>query len=253
MRRLFPVPQDDETLETLDAIADAYAYPPLAPDRPAWLRANMVSALDGAARHDGVSQPLSSAADMRVFGVLRALSDAVVVGAETARLEGYRPVRARAAFAARRAALGQPPAPAVVVVSGRLDLDFSAPLFTEAVTPTLVVTGEGADPERLAAARRAGVEVLAAGVGRRVDPSAALRALAGRGLVRLLCEGGPRLLAQFAAAGALDELCLTIAPVVCSGTEPRIMNGPPLTVPERMAPVGVLEEDGFLFTRYARA
>ncbi len=252
MRRLLPAPQGDETFDTLDALADAYAYPPATADRPAWLRANMVCALDGAAHHDGLSQPLSSAADMRIFGVLRALADAVVVGAETVRQEGYRPARARAAFAARRAALGQTPAAAVAVVSGALDLDFASPLFTEAVAPTLVLTGERADPDRVRAARDAGAEVLLVGEGTRVDPAEAVRALAARGLVRLLCEGGPRLLGQFTAAGVLDELCLTIAPMVCSGTAPRIMNGPRLPVPERMAPVGILEEDGFLFTRYAR-
>jgi riboflavin biosynthesis pyrimidine reductase len=255
MRRLFPVAQDDETFDTLDALADAYAYPPAVEQRrpgAVWLRANMVTALDGASRHDGVSRPLSSSADMRVFGVLRALADAVVVGAETVRQEGYRPAKARAAFAARRAASGQSSAPAIAVVSGALELDFAAPLFAEATVPTLVLTGARADPARLRAARDAGVEVLTAGPGDRVEPAEAVRVLAERGLVRLLCEGGPRLLGQFAAEGVLDELCLTIAPVVCSGAAPRIMNGPALAVPERLTPVSVLEEDGFLFTRYAR-
>jgi riboflavin biosynthesis pyrimidine reductase len=251
MHRLYPTPDGDETLDTLDGLADAYAYPPLPPGR-AWLRANMVSALDGAARHEGRSQPLSGPGDMRIFGVLRALADAVVVGAETVRLEGYRPAKARAAFAARRAAAGQPPAPAIAVVSGALNLDFGLPLFTEPPVPTLVLTGADADPERVRAARDAGAEVVFAGAGSRVDPATAVRALADRGLVRLLCEGGPRLLGQFAAAGVLDELCLTLAPLVCSGGAPRVMHGPALAVPERLSPVAILEEDGFLFTRYAR-
>lgn len=98
MRRLFPV-----TYETADhagheprewslgELADAYAYP-LGQD--VWLRANMVSTLDGAAQHDGRSQGISCAADMRIFGTLRGLADAVLVGAETVRMEGYRPARA---------------------------------------------------------------------------------------------------------------------------------------------------------------
>ncbi len=253
MRRLFPVSPQDETFDTLDALADAYAYPAPSPEGGPWLRANMVSSLDGAARHEGLSQPLSSDADMRIFGVLRALADVVVVGAETARLEGYRPAKARAAFAARRAALGQPPAAAIAVVSGSLDLDFSLPLFTEPVVPTLVLTGGECDPDRVRDAERAGARVVVAGEGSRVDPAEAVRALAARGMVRLLCEGGPRLLGQFAAAGVLDELCLTVAPIVCSGVAPRIMNGPGIAAPERFAPVAILEEDGFLFTRYARA
>ncbi|AEW97071.1 MULTISPECIES: pyrimidine reductase family protein [Streptomycetaceae] len=256
MHRLFPAPTTgsaaDETLATLDGLADAYAYPEPAPDRPAWLRANMVSSLDGAAWHDGRSQPLSSEADMRVFGVLRGLADAVVVGAETVRQEGYRPARVREAFAARRAALGQPPAPTIVVVSAALELDFTLPLFTGPVVPTVVLTGTGADPERVRAAEASGARVLRAGEGTRVDPAEAVRVLAGHGMTRLLTEGGPRLLGQFAAAGVLDELCLTVAPLLTAGTAPRIANGPLIAEPDRFRPVSVLEEQGFLFTRYVR-
>lgn len=96
---------------SLDELADAYAYPALPAGEGAWLRANMVSSLDGAGQHDGRSQPLSSDADMRIFGTLRGLADVVVVGAETVRLEGYRPARAREAFAARRAAADRAPPP----------------------------------------------------------------------------------------------------------------------------------------------
>lgn len=166
MRRLFPVTDltaaDDRGEWSLDALADAYAYPDT---DGSWLRANMVSTLDGAAQHDGRSQPISCASDMRIFGTLRGLADVVVAGAETVRLEGYRPARAREAFAARRAAAGQGPAPAVAVVSGSLDLDFSLPLFVSPLVPTLLLTGAGAPPDRIAAARRAGAEVVIAGRG----------------------------------------------------------------------------------------
>lgn len=172
MRRLFPV--TDETVLTtpgeeggaggtsgtgvLDALTErewslaelaaAYAYPePTAAGQPVpWLRANMVSTLDGAAQHDGRSQPISSATDMRIFGTLRALADVVVVGAETVRQEGYRPARARADFAQMREAAGQGPAPAIAVVTASLDLDFSLPLFTSPLVPTLVLTGAAAPP-----------------------------------------------------------------------------------------------------------
>ncbi|RLV09922.1 hypothetical protein CTZ27_01310 [Streptomyces griseocarneus] len=265
MRRLFPSPltpaeSEDRTWD-LEELADAYAYPgtpgggPAAEERPGgvWLRANMVSSLDGAAHHEGRSQPLSSDADMRIFGTLRALADAVVVGAETVRLEGYRPARAREAFAARRAALGQGPAPAIAIVSAGLDLDFSLPLFTGPLVPTLVLTGADAPADRVDAARAAGAEVIVAGEGRRVDPRRVPEVLAERGLTRLLTEGGPRLLGEFAAAGVLDELCLSLAPLVASGTSPRIVSGPPVAVPERFALASILEEAGFLFTRYRRA
>ncbi|MFE3287720.1 dihydrofolate reductase family protein, partial [Streptomyces sp. NPDC059233] len=145
MRRLFPVtdqtsvspeaPADREW--SLDELAEAYAYPALGPGEH-WLRANMVSTLDGAGQHDGRSQPISGETDMRIFGTLRALADVVVVGAETVRQEGYRPARAREVFAARRAAAGQGPAPVIAVVTASMDLDFALPLFTSPLVPTLV-------------------------------------------------------------------------------------------------------------------
>ncbi|MFE0733366.1 pyrimidine reductase family protein [Streptomyces sp. NPDC058855] len=265
MRRLFPVtdmtapaaPSGTEAGTppgrpgewSLDALADAYAYPE---GDGVWLRANMVSSLDGAGQHDGRSQPLSSDTDMRIFGTLRGLADVVVVGAETVRLEGYRPARAREAFAARRAAAGQGPAPVIAVVSASLDLDFSLPLFTEPLVPTLILTGAAAPADRVRAAREAGAEVLVAGDGAGVEPARALAALAERGHRRLLTEGGPRLLGQFVAAGVLDELCLTVSPTMTAGNAQRIAGGPPLAVPARFSVVSVLEEDGFLFTRYRR-
>jgi riboflavin biosynthesis pyrimidine reductase len=278
MRRLFPVTDQtaaaDDREWSLDELATAYAYPERgtaaggeagsggspghgpAEARSAgggvWLRANMVSSLDGAAQHDGRSQPISSDADMRIFGTLRGLADAVVVGAETVRLEGYRPARARDAFAERRAAAGQGPAPAIAVVSASLNLDFSLPLFTEPLVPTLVLTGAAASPERIHEAEKAGAEVVVAGDGPGVEPARAVHALAERGLVRLLTEGGPRMLGQFAAAGVLDELCLTVSPTMTVGDAQRIAGGPGLPDPARFALDSVLEEAGFLFTRYRR-
>ncbi|MFE9393880.1 pyrimidine reductase family protein [Streptomyces flavidovirens] len=258
MRRLFPV--TDETVSAsaadgewgLDELADAYAYPKERGTAGAWLRANMVSSLDGAAQHEGRSQPISSDTDMRIFGTLRALADVVIVGAETVRLEGYRPARAREAFAQRRAAAGQGPAPAIAVVSASLNLDFSLPLFTSPLVPTLVLTGATAPLDGIRAAREAGAEVLVVGDGAAVDPRRAVEELAQRGLTRLLTEGGPRLLAQFIAAGVLDELCLTVSPMLTAGRAQRIADGPAVAVPKRFALASVLEEAGFLFTQYRR-
>ncbi len=268
MRRLFPADRTADRAEghaagphessewSLDALAEAYAYPPGAgsdaPGGGSWLRANMVSSLDGAAHHDGRSKPLSSPADMRIFGVLRGLADVVVVGAQTVRQEGYRPARRREAFEARREAAGQGPAPAIAVVSASLDLDFSLPLFTEPLVPTLVLTGAGAPAARLREARSAGAEVVVAGEGALADPARVPAALAERGLRRQLTEGGPTLLGRLTAAGVLDELCLAVAPRVTLGGAARVMNGPVLDVPSDFALDAVLEEDGFLFTRYRK-
>ncbi|MEV6804233.1 pyrimidine reductase family protein [Streptomyces sp. NPDC051132] len=238
----------------LAELAAAYAYPEPAPGAPRpWLRANMVSSLDGAAQHEGRSQPLSSAADMRIFGTLRALADVVLVGAETVRQEGYRPARVRAEFAGARSAAGQAPVPAVAIVSAGLELDFTLPLFTSPLVPTLILTGAAAAPDRVAAAEKAGARVVVAGEGMGVEPARAVQALAGLGHTRLLTEGGPRLLGQLIAAEVLDELCLTVSPTLTAGGAQRIAGGPAVAVPHRFALVSLLEEEGFLFGRYCRS
>ncbi|MER5504923.1 pyrimidine reductase family protein [Streptomyces sp. NPDC002766] len=267
MRRLFPVTDEtvpmssggraggpDDREWSLAELAAAYAYPEPATDGGPvpWLRANMVSTLDGAAQHDGKSQPISNATDMRIFGTLRALADVVVVGAETVRQEGYRPARARAEFAAARKAAGQAQAPAIAVVTASLDLDFSLPLFASPLVPTLVLTGAAAAPERVAAAEKAGARVVIAGAGMGVEPDRAVRALAELGHTRLLTEGGPRLLGQLVAAGVLDELCVTVSPMLTAGDAQRIAGGPSVPVPQRFALVSLLEEEGFLYGRYQR-
>ncbi|MFJ1793969.1 pyrimidine reductase family protein [Kitasatospora griseola] len=231
---------------SLEWLAQAYAYPTDGP----WLRANMVASLDGAARLDGLSDGLSSEADKRIFGVLRALCDVVLVGAETVRAEGYRPGRARKEFAERRAAAGQLPAPVIAVVTRSLDLDLSASLFTEPLVPTVVITTSDAPADRLA--RTAEVaEVITVGTGA-VDLPRAVAALTERGWRRQLSEGGPRLLGRLAADGLLDELCLSVAPLVTGGDSPRIVNGPGIADVRRMRLVSLIEEKGFLFTRYLR-
>ncbi|MCC9306395.1 pyrimidine reductase family protein [Kitasatospora sp. RB6PN24] len=236
--------------DSLAALAEVYAYPAQVEGGRAWLRGNMVSSLDGAARLGGLSEGLSSEADKRVFGVLRALSDVVLVGAETVRAEGYRPARARAEFQAARAAAGQGPAPAIAVVSRSLRLDLTAPLFTEPLVPTVVITTEDA-PAAARAAVAEVAELVIAGRGD-VDLPAALASLTARGWTRQLSEGGPRLLAQLTAAGLLDELCLSLAPLLTAGDSPRITHGAPLVDAQRMRLVSLIEQKGFLFARYCR-
>jgi riboflavin biosynthesis pyrimidine reductase len=236
MRRL--VPSYDEDVDLLVA----YAYPT---DR-AWVRANMVTSLDGSAVRDGRSSGLSSDADKEVFAVLRALSDVLLVGAGTARAEGYRALGPKPAYADLRSSLGLRAAPVLALVSGRLDLDPGSGLFHGGAERTVVVTCERSDPE--ARARLAAVaEVVVAGT-ERVDLGAALDELAGRGLGRVLCEGGPSLLSDLVAAGRLDELCLTLSPQVVGGVGPRIVHGPELAATFSLA--HVLEGDGVLLARY---
>jgi len=209
----------------------------------------MVSSADGAAQADGRSAGLSGEADKKVFRALRGLADIILVGATTVRTEGYKqPAVPRDEYAQLRAASGQAPAAAIAVVSASLDLDFGSPLYTQPAVPTITVTVDDAPPDRLAAAREAG-EVIVAGSGR-ADLAFAIDRLAETRRGRILCEGGPHLLASLARAGRLDELCLALSPQLIAGGAMRIMDGPELDPPLPLTLHTVLTEDGFLFTRH---
>ena len=237
MRQLFPLAADSPDLPGL------YAYP-----AGPWLRANMVSSADGAATLEGATKALSSETDRHVFALLRTLSDVIVVGAATAREEHYNPVRPRELW--RHLREGRPPTPPIAVVSGRLDLDPQSPLITAAPADarTIVITTAQAPPDRRAElATRA--DVIVAGE-QTVDLKAAVSALADRGHQRMLAEGGPHLLAQFVAAGLMDELCLTIGPLMAGPDAGRIVAGPPAVHPRPLTLAHVLEDDGFLLCRY---
>ena len=223
-----------------------YAYPG---HTRRWVRANMVSSADGAAQAEGKSGGLSGEADKKVFRALRGLADVILVGATTVRTEGYRqPAAPREPYARLREAAGQAPAAAIAVISASLDLDFDAPLYREATVPTITVTVGDAPADRLAVAREAG-EVLIAGTGR-ADVRLAIDQLAGSGRGRILCEGGPHLLAEVARVGRLDELCLALSPQLLAGHAMRILDGPPLEPPLPLSLHTLLAEDGFLFTRH---
>jgi riboflavin biosynthesis pyrimidine reductase len=224
-------------------LAAAYAYP--AGGRP-WLRANMIASLDGAAWWGDRTGPLGDERDRELFQLLRGLADVVIVGAGTVRVEGYGPVRPRPEWDELRA--GRSPVPPLAVVSRTLNLDFDAPIFTAASERTIVLTTEAAPAsQRKAAEARA--DVVVAGPDD-VDIRAAVDALVARGHTRLLCEGGPMLLAQVAAAGLVDELCLTLSPVLLAGAAARILNGTPLPEPGRFELAHVLTGDDYLFLRY---
>jgi riboflavin biosynthesis pyrimidine reductase len=231
--QLLPTPLDE-----VDA-ADVYTTPAEARSRPApWVLANMVSSADGSAAVQGRSGPLGGEPDARVFRVLRRSADVVLAGAGTVRTEGYRPIR------------GDSPTP-IAVVSASLDLDLGSTLFTEALARTIVVTCATSDAGRRAAAEEV-ADVVVAGE-ERVDAAATIAALAERGHRRVLCEGGPSLLAQLVAADMLDELCLTIAPTLAGGDGPRILTGATWAKPLPRRLATLLEEDGVLFARYLRA
>jgi len=209
------------------------------------VRVNFVASIDGAATLDGRSDGLSSPADKQVFRVLRALFDVVLIGAGTARIEKYGPVRLEPELRSWREAQGMPAVPPLAVVSASLDLDPGSAMFTEAVTRPLILTRDDAPADRRARFAE-GADVLTAD-----SAGGWLRQLADRGLARVLCEGGPRLFGTLLDEGLVDELCLTLSPLMVGQGSPHIAEQIAPASPRNFDLRHVLEEDGFLFLRYA--
>jgi riboflavin biosynthesis pyrimidine reductase len=216
-----------------------------------WVMANMVGGLDGAAAIGGRVGALSTAPDAALFRLIRALADVVLVGAETARRERYRSIRLPQQRAAARQAAGRPAVPRLAVVTRSLDLDWSGDAFAGAPAGSrpLVITCKAADPARVERAREV-ADVVIAGEDR-VDPGQAVLRLSELGHRVVLCEGGPTLLGELVAAGRLDELCLTIAPLM--GGDPLPVSVTPPGAPLRhFALRHVIRDGDTLFLRYER-
>jgi riboflavin biosynthesis pyrimidine reductase len=232
-----------------EALALAYAYPKLS-GAQTWVRANFVSTLDGAAAgDDGLSGSINTGADRDVFGLLRALSDVILVGAGTARIEGYRRATVRAPWLALRE--GRPAHPTMAIVSRSGDIPPRLSQAREDSGDVLLITCKraGDDAVHLARGTLGEDQVIVAGDAN-VDLSAAVEALAVRGLHRVLCEGGPHLMRDLTASGRLDELCLTLAPTLVAGDRTRIAAGASVTA--NMLPRLLIESQGTLLGRWVR-
>lgn len=212
-----------------------------------WLRVNFVASVDGAVTVDGVSGDLGGDADQRVFDVLRQLSDVVIVGAGTVRAEGYGPMRLDEESVSRRIARGLAPHPVFAIVSNRLDLDPASRIFTDAPVRPIIVTTD-ASPRDRRKALAAVADIVIAGADR-LDPVAMSAALADRGLSEQHCEGGPSLFGALLAAGAVDELCLTVGPRLVAGEAVRIATGA-LSPASHLTLGHVLVSDDTLLLRY---
>lgn len=242
MRALLPTPEAD---------VDVHAF--YAAD---WLdvgglRVNFVVSVDGAATEDGASRGLQTPGDNRVFAALRDLADVVVAGAGTVRTEGYQAITVSEPRRAIRAAYGLPATLPTAVVSRSLRLNAAADLFVGAPDDarTIVLTCAAADPVVRAELEQV-ADVVVCG-DESVDLAAARRALTERGRTRILCEGGPTLFADLARAGVVDELCLSVSPLLTGPGARRIVAGELWPdEPSRLTLTGLLEEDDALFCRY---
>jgi riboflavin biosynthesis pyrimidine reductase len=234
VRQLLPYPADDLTDDDLVA---AYATPP-----GHHLRVNFVSSADGAVTLGGVSGSLGGPGDRRLFQLMRDLADVILVAAGTVRNEGYGYPNFGPERRARRRTAGRLEWPTFAIVSRSLDLDLSSSLFTDPPARTVLVAGPDAPADRRAELERHAEVLVTDGL------PAAVAELGRRGPI--LCEGGPSLFAALLRDGLVDELCLTLSPLLAGPGPGRIVAGaehPAATLALR----GLLEEDDALFTRYA--
>ncbi|QYG92687.1 pyrimidine reductase family protein [Iamia sp. SCSIO 61187] len=249
MRQLLPEPRDEVD------VAAAYAVDRPAHDGRPWVVALMASTADGAAAVEGRSGAIGGPGDSEVFAAVRAVADAVVVGAGTVAAERYGPVRLPDDVVARRHGRGQASQPQLAVVSGRLSLDPDLPLLAPgpaADRPLLIHPPAAPADRRAVLASRAELVEAAAGPGGGVDPSALLAELHRRGHRVVVLEGGPTLNGTMVAADLVDELCLTLDPMVVGGLAPRIVVGAGPGAARAWCPAHLLEHDGALFWRLLR-
>ena len=241
MRMLFP--------ERVDAVdpARVYADLPHNDPRPA-VRLNMIVSVDGGTSWNGVSGALGGPADKALFGVLRSLADVVLVASATMQGEHYGPAVLPAPVQDARRERGQTPVPPIAVVTRTCQFDWNTPFFAAATERPIVLTVSSASeadrtPSR---GRRRGDRRRRA----RRRPRPCGTRLGASGAQSVLAEGGPTLNGQLARAGLLDELCVTLAPLLASGDAKRLIAGSTLDALEPLDLRSICEEDDYLFLRY---
>lgn len=220
------LPEPGEPLDAEDVVA-AVGMRERAPDGRPYVGLNMIATLDGRVTISGRTGPIAGEADHALFHALRRGADAVLVGANTLRVESYGPMDQLA-----------------VVVSRSLDLPLDRGMLAAPGNRVVIVTPGGGEVGECAAQ----VEYL-----RCADLGEALARLrAERGVEAVVCEGGPGLNATLLPAGLVDDLFLSVSPLVAGGEPPlTVISGHALDPPMGCDLSALLEADGYLFARYA--
>ena len=186
------------------------------------------------------SRDLTSAQDLSLLLLLRALSDVLLVGANTARQENYRAPKKRAEFAFLNR-----PTPTLAIVSSSLDFDLSSTLFHGGEQQTIVINAGNDKPSNELLKVAKVLPVLSDGnFGIRL-----IETLSNLGFPKVTCEGGPELLSQLLAADVVDEYDLTISPIV-SGVQSSLPNVLPNDLNWHLAASAIAGD--FKFQRYLR-
>lgn len=241
LTRIHPPAPGAETLDAREAYAQL-EFASRARDARPYVIVNMVATADGQGRIGSDTADLGGDADAALFATLRERVDCVMAGVNTIGVEQYNaPARGEDVRARRRAAeLAPRPIVATVTRSGKLPLE--APLFADPELRVVVFSAAAIDVSAAAAQ----IEVVG-----EVEPEAILRVLRERfGVRSLLLEGGPHINQPFLAGELVDELFLTVAPVLTGSDEPFPIVAGALPAPQRLHLVGALMGDEHLFLRY---
>ena len=219
--------------------------------------ANFVSSIDGVAAIGGVEMSSAAisggaSADRFMMALLRAVADAVVVGAGTVREHGGPWTAEKAyppgaeSFARLRAGNSTSESPTLVVVTASGELPGEHPALADAI---VVTTSAGA---RSLAQARVG-EVIDVGDVEAVDGAIVIDRLRERGYQRILTEGGPRLMGAMLEASAVDQLFLTVSPKLIGGGPERSPLTDETDLLEREVGAQLLSirrSEDYLFLRY---
>jgi riboflavin biosynthesis pyrimidine reductase len=209
-------------------LGQLYAWPQQGP----WVRAMMVMSLDGViAGPDGRSGSISSKTDREIMRLVREESDAVLIGASTMRAERYSPMIGRSR---------------IVIASKTLDLPWDERAFRESTHTPIVITDGSASAERMQLAEEHADLMVIADLDR--DPGLMISALQERGLARVVCEGGARLLGSLVEVDAVQEFDVAISPLFMSSGQ--VLLDAHLEKPKHLRLMHVIEDEGFIFTRY---
>lgn len=244
INQVLPAGAVDRTDEDLLAL---YAYPAHSP----WVRFNFIASLDGSATHQGVSAPLGNEGDRRLFGLLRRLCDVILVGAGTVRAEGYAGPLVSEEDTRWRIAHGMSGHPALAIISGTLGLDRDSELFQRSPVRPVLFTAATADPERVRSFSEVADVVVVGEDG--ADSRTCADWLHSRGLGRILCEGGPGIFGGFIAEDSVNELCLSVSPLLTGGEGTRISAGADSPQLRAMTLASLLESNSALFGRWVRS
>lgn len=199
--RLTPHSIDLRSSESDAQLRELYA-PPL----QSWVRMNMIGSLNGRVTGpDGTSDTLSNRADRRILKLIRGMSDAIIVGAQTVRQERHTATRPTW----------------LCIVTGGGDLTGHRISEADAASSVLVCCPPSARERALTTMPGANIVELGDS-NDRIDLQDVLARLHDRGLHQLVVEGGNRLIGQFLDADLLDEVCLTQAPVFAPDSAPSL-------------------------------